>query len=51
MSKDESDVERQFREDLEKAQALSLESLALENFRKQKQQQQLSYLTKKAQGK
>ncbi|CAH0389985.1 unnamed protein product [Bemisia tabaci] len=49
MSKDESDVERQFREDLEKAQALSLESLALENFRKQKQQQQLSYLTKKAQ--
>lgn len=32
------DYERQFQEDLERAQALSLESLALEKFRLQKQQ-------------
>lgn len=31
------DYERQFQEDLERAQALSLESLALEKFRLQKQ--------------
>ncbi|XP_014237353.1 phosphatidylinositol 4-phosphate 3-kinase C2 domain-containing subunit beta isoform X2 [Trichogramma pretiosum] len=35
------DYDRQFQEDLERAQALSLESLALEKFRIQKQQQQL----------
>lgn len=34
------DYERQFQEDLERAQALSLESLALEKFRLQKQQNQ-----------
>lgn len=34
------DYERQFQEDLERAQALSLESLALEKFRLQKQQTQ-----------
>ena len=34
------DYDRQFQEDLERAQALSLESLALEKFRMQKQQQQ-----------
>jgi hypothetical protein len=34
------DYERQYQEDLERAQALSLESLALEKFRLQKQQQQ-----------
>lgn len=32
------DYERQFQEDLERAQALSLESLALEKFKLQKQQ-------------
>jgi hypothetical protein len=34
-----SDYERQYQEDLERAQALSLESLALEKFRLQKQQE------------
>lgn len=34
------DYDRQFQEDLERAQALSLESLALEKFRLQKQQKQ-----------
>ncbi|XP_058806071.1 phosphatidylinositol 4-phosphate 3-kinase C2 domain-containing subunit beta isoform X2 [Phymastichus coffea] len=34
------DYDRQFKEDLERAQALSLESLALEKFRQQKQQAQ-----------
>jgi phosphatidylinositol-4-phosphate 3-kinase len=34
------DYERQFQEDLERAQALSLESLALEKFKLQKQQTQ-----------
>lgn len=34
------DYDRQFQEDLERAQALSLESLALEKFRLQKQQTQ-----------
>lgn len=33
------DYERQYQEDLERAQALSLESLALEKFRLQKQQE------------
>lgn len=33
------DYERQYQEDLERARALSLESLALERFRLQKQQQ------------
>ena len=36
------DYERQFQEDLERAQALSLESLALEKFRLQRQQSQFS---------
>lgn len=34
-----ADYERQYQEDLERAQALSLESLALEKFRIQKQQE------------
>lgn len=34
------DYDRQYQEDLERAQALSLESLALEKFRLQKQQKQ-----------
>lgn len=38
------DYERQYQEDLERAQALSLESLALEEFRLQKQlQEQLQF--------
>lgn len=32
----ESDIERQFREDLEKATALSMETLALDQFRRKK---------------
>ncbi|KAK3910541.1 Cycloisomaltooligosaccharide glucanotransferase [Frankliniella fusca] len=39
-----TDVERQFEEDLERARALSLESLALEQFRKCKQQRELEKL-------
>lgn len=38
------DYERQFQEDLEKAQALSLESLALEKFRMEKQRMELHRL-------
>lgn len=34
MAKQEMDYEKQYQEDLERAQALSLESLALEQFRK-----------------
>ena len=33
---DENELEKKFKEDLERAQALSLESLALEKFRLQK---------------
>lgn len=36
------DYERQFQEDLERAQALSLESLALEKFKLQKQRSEFS---------
>lgn len=36
------DYERQFQEDLERAQALSLESLALEKFKLQKQRSEIS---------
>jgi hypothetical protein len=41
-----TDYERQYEEDLERARALSLESLALEKFRLQKlQQQQSQYIS------
>lgn len=36
MAKPESDFDKQYQEDLEKAQALSLESLALEQFKNKK---------------
>lgn len=39
-----TDVDRQFEEDLERARALSLESLALEKFKKCKQQKELERL-------
>lgn len=37
---DEKELEKKFKEDLERAQALSLESLALEKFRLQKLQKE-----------
>ncbi|PSN54649.1 hypothetical protein C0J52_01070 [Blattella germanica] len=40
-----SDYDRQFQEDLERARALSLESLALEKFKLQKQLEQLKHTT------
>lgn len=42
----ESEFDRQFREDIEKAQALSLETLALEKFRLQKLQDEKKLLQK-----
>lgn len=36
MAKQETDYEKQYQEDLERAQALSLESLALEEFKNKK---------------
>lgn len=36
MAKQETDYDKQYQEDLEKAQALSLESLALEQFKNKK---------------
>jgi cell fate regulator YaaT (PSP1 superfamily) len=38
---DDTDYDRQFQEDLEKAQALSLETLALEKFRMEKLKMEL----------
>lgn len=38
------DYERQFQEDLERAQALSLESLALEKFKLQKQRSEYNHV-------
>lgn len=40
MANDEIDAEKQFQRDLERAQALSLESLALEEFRNRKRLQE-----------
>lgn len=42
------DYDRQFQEDLERAQALSLESLALEKFKMQKQQLECSSFVRRA---
>lgn len=42
-----SDYDRKFQEDLEKAQALSLETLALEEFRNKKLQSQSSISSEK----
>jgi hypothetical protein len=45
------DYERQYQEDLERARALSLESLALEKFRLQKQlQQQFQFISSSCNG-
>lgn len=45
------DYERQYQEDLERAQALSLESLALEKFRLQKQlQEQFQFVSSSCNG-
>jgi hypothetical protein len=46
------DYERQYQEDLERARALSLESLALEKFRLQKQQEleQFQYISTSSNG-
>ncbi|XP_015112954.1 phosphatidylinositol 4-phosphate 3-kinase C2 domain-containing subunit beta [Diachasma alloeum] len=44
------DYDRQFQEDLERAQALSLESLALEKFKMQKQQLECSNFVRRAFG-
>lgn len=41
MTSENEDYEKQFQEDLERAQALSLESLALEQFKNQKRIQDL----------
>lgn len=41
MAKDTSDYDKQYEEDLERAQALSLESLALEEFRNKKRLREL----------
>uniref|UniRef100_A0A1Y1L4Z2 Uncharacterized protein n=1 Tax=Photinus pyralis TaxID=7054 RepID=A0A1Y1L4Z2_PHOPY len=46
MATENVDYEKQFQEDLERAQALSLESLALEQFRNQKRLQELNISTK-----
>ncbi|KAK4883151.1 hypothetical protein RN001_006470 [Aquatica leii] len=46
MATENVDYEKQFQEDLERAQALSLESLALEQFRNQKRLQELDISTK-----
>lgn len=45
MSNEEMDYDKQFQADLERAQALSLETLALEKFRMQKQLKQLTLVT------
>ncbi|KAF5287684.1 hypothetical protein FQA39_LY15784 [Lamprigera yunnana] len=46
MATENVDYEKQFQEDLERAQALSLESLALEQFRNQRRLQELDVPTK-----
>lgn len=45
MSNEDVDYDKQFQADLERAQALSLETLALEKFRMQKQLKQLSLVS------
>jgi hypothetical protein len=46
-----ADYERQYQEDLERARALSLESLALEKFRLQKlQQRQFQFISSTSNG-
>lgn len=42
MANEENDVEQQFQKDLERAQALSLESLALEQYRNLRRLQETS---------
>ncbi|XP_071051233.1 phosphatidylinositol 4-phosphate 3-kinase C2 domain-containing subunit beta [Onthophagus taurus] len=46
MARDTVDYEKQYQEDLERAQALSLESLALEQFKKEKLKKELSTVGK-----
>lgn len=48
MSNDNIDYDKQFEADLEKAQALSLETLALEKYRMQKLYQQQSNVSRKS---